>query len=497
MLRGVALTVFAVSVAGAMASGCDGEAIPPVQTGAGGSGGSGGAGEGGSADACEAPLVLCGSACADVRYDPAHCGACDSACAAGVACFEGVCAAGMGVDGDHCDGASDCSGGVCLTEADTGLAKGMCTELCNDAFGVACTSANSICLSAGVCARLCTANGDCPQPSVCSEISDDGTSVCISKCGSDADCPALGKCNLESAFCEKPEDCGNALDDDDDSLVDCEDDECTASCAASIGSACMGAAALMSGSAMGSTSGGTQLFLGTCTGGGGAKEQLYTLTSMTSAVTVVTLDSATDQGFYIRKTCSDTTTELACADGVEGGALESTVFLPDASTTYTVIVDGYSAGESGPFELATTTLTTVAETEDNGTLASADLVTEAVTAQVGMAGDKDWFTIMLLGKSVLAVQTLGAKMDPCDNYASMGSGTDTELEIVSVDPGTTMTTQLAFNDDISGDGAGNFCSRAEVTVEPGTYFVRISASQEYCKDCTFDYAAAFFVTPAN
>ena len=64
----------------------------------GGSGGSGGApiggqgGSGGGAGSCAGEgQKTCGEQCVDTRDDPAHCGACDLACAPGYDCLDGVC----------------------------------------------------------------------------------------------------------------------------------------------------------------------------------------------------------------------------------------------------------------------------------------------------------------------------------------------------------------------------------------------------------------------
>src|SRR5688572_18720624 len=42
---------------------------------------------------CDEPQVECGGECVDLSSSADHCGACDSACGSGEACFDGLCCA--------------------------------------------------------------------------------------------------------------------------------------------------------------------------------------------------------------------------------------------------------------------------------------------------------------------------------------------------------------------------------------------------------------------
>lgn len=55
---------------------------------------------------CPNGATRCGDACVDTRYDPNHCGACDTRCGTGLFCSEGrcvsVCPAGTNRCGRSC-----------------------------------------------------------------------------------------------------------------------------------------------------------------------------------------------------------------------------------------------------------------------------------------------------------------------------------------------------------------------------------------------------------
>ncbi len=63
----------------------------------------------GGSSACPAPFVSCGGVCTDTRYDPAHCGACGTACPAGAWCAAGSC---TGAGGSTDGGSTGSDGGV-------------------------------------------------------------------------------------------------------------------------------------------------------------------------------------------------------------------------------------------------------------------------------------------------------------------------------------------------------------------------------------------------
>jgi hypothetical protein len=76
------------------AAGSEGGAGPGGDSpgGAGGAGGAGGGAAGAGGVGCTPPKAACGGTCVDVASNADHCGACDYACEAGLACSQGACA---------------------------------------------------------------------------------------------------------------------------------------------------------------------------------------------------------------------------------------------------------------------------------------------------------------------------------------------------------------------------------------------------------------------
>jgi hypothetical protein len=121
---------------------------------------------------CPAPLLACADACVDPQHDPAHCGACDSPCAAGLACSDGACTVACGSDRIACDGAcvdssldpahcggcdqpcapeAACQAGTCVATCDAPAAdcSGSCQNLANDELH--CGSCDAPCPSGQPC----------------------------------------------------------------------------------------------------------------------------------------------------------------------------------------------------------------------------------------------------------------------------------------------------------------------------------------------------------
>jgi len=105
-------------VAGACASG---------STGSGGSSGDAGV-------TCGTGVTLCGAVCVNTDADPANCGACDQACAAGEACVSGACALSCP------PGQVDC-GGACTDTSNDPAHCGACAAAC----AAAQTCTNGVC----------------------------------------------------------------------------------------------------------------------------------------------------------------------------------------------------------------------------------------------------------------------------------------------------------------------------------------------------------------
>jgi hypothetical protein len=407
---------------------------------------------------------------------------------------------GTKVIGQHCTLHSDCADGLCLSEEQTGWGAGYCSRLCNSVVpcpdGTECVSAGNLgmvclkqcdpagddCLSAqgcvdGVCVGGCATDDDCQNMGHC----DPDYLVCY--CAADADCPTLGNCEPDG-FCYAPELCDDGTDGDGDGLRDCEDaEDCATACAVETTAACQAAVAAQPSNA-GDTTGGSSLFAGSCTGGSGAKEQIYSYSpSAADALVHVWLDSATDQGIYLRSVCADAslTAELACQEGAPEARTEHLLYQASSPDPFYLFVDGTSwyadQDPAGPFLLGVREVATHAEVEPNDTRLQANAETPAtlVSAAIG-AGDNDWYSVAVPANATLWVAVLGSGLDTCA-YGTI----DSELQILAPDG----TTELAHDDD---NGTFDYCSTASAAdLAAGTYFLRVSAAAKAAPGTTFGY----------
>jgi len=112
-----------------------------------------------------------GAACIDLTTDPAHCGACDAPCPAGIACDQGTCACPDGTvpcgdacvdvqaDGMHCGGCGmPCEPGLVCLDGACSMGCGMLTECAGG-----CVDTNTSSLHCGSCDQ------PCPSGSVCED----------------------------------------------------------------------------------------------------------------------------------------------------------------------------------------------------------------------------------------------------------------------------------------------------------------------------------------
>lgn len=268
----------------------------------------------------------------------------------------GAAATGIGAP---CAIDADCDGGLCLTEAATGWAGGYCSALC--AAGMVACAAGATCTPLGdaeVCLLSCADAGDCGGTSqTCAPVIDaDGmdATVCVGGCDADAQCAEA--CDADLGLCAPAEDCMNGVDDDGDGLHDCAEIDCAAdaACTTGVTTACGGAIALADGvAASNDTTGGTDFFAAQCGFPIGlGKERVYSFSAPGAGVLVLDATPASgDLGLYVRTTCADGTTQLACTDSAgAGGAehLELDVAMGDALT---IFADAYDAGTEGPFQI--------------------------------------------------------------------------------------------------------------------------------------------------
>ena len=139
----------------------------------------GGANTGG----CTGGEVLCSGVCVDTTSDPAHCGACDNACAVGDGCQGGQCVA----SGTSCSPGQTSCNGVCTDVTSDPTNCGACANAC--ASGQTCT--------AGACtggATGCTGN-QTACGGVCTDLASDPANcgACGNACATGQTC-AAGAC---------------------------------------------------------------------------------------------------------------------------------------------------------------------------------------------------------------------------------------------------------------------------------------------------------------
>ena len=124
-----------------------------------------------------------------------------------------------------------------------------------------------------------------------------------------------------------------------------------------------------------------------------------------------------------------------------------------------------------------------AESEPNDTFMTADPAFPGpISASIGPIGDNDFFAVTVPGPgSVLTVTITAGGADTCGSTTNT-LGIDSEIEIY----GTDGATSIVFDEDI--DFTTNWCSSAQATgLAAGAYFVRTSASTQYCPDCVYAY----------
>jgi hypothetical protein len=260
--------------------------------------------------------------------------------------------------------------------------------------------------------------------------------------------------------------CADAMDNDGNDLIDCEDPDCLANAAcAGVAAACTAAPALSNtGTTTGNTSTGTELFAGSCTGGDLSSEVVYSYAVAQTGVLKLTLQSATDQGIYVRTDCDDPSSQINCRDA-SASADEVRYVGVQAGQMLSIFVDGYNSTAAGPFTLLHEfTPLTLNETEPNDTSATADAYTTPI---IGMhtTSDADWFAVTVPGPaSLLKAETVDAVAGTC-----AANSADTYVAIYGPD-GTTLITE---NDDT----AANYCSSAQATaLAQGTYYVLVEST---------------------
>jgi len=211
----------------------------------------------GAAGGCE---TCGGKDCVALASDAAHCGACDNACPAGVACENGACSCPAGaracsgscVDvsrdvqncgscGNACGAGSSCEGGQCTCPSSLKACGATCADLQSDpkncgTCGSAC-GAGQVCLT-GKCAAGCGSLTQCGASCVDTQTSVLSCGGCDQACTAGLTC-AGGKCG-----CSSGELCGTSCVDAKTDAANCG--QCGVACGA--GEACVAGACQCSGS---------------------------------------------------------------------------------------------------------------------------------------------------------------------------------------------------------------------------------------------------------
>ncbi|MFT3839777.1 MAG: MXAN_6577-like cysteine-rich protein [Myxococcaceae bacterium] len=159
---------------------------------------------------CPDAGTLCGKTCTLLKFDPANCGSCGNACAAGELCLDGACSAcapgldlcasgctDLTIDSSNCGSCTHqcnpgeaCRGGVCTLSCPSGTQ--LCSNVCvdNGRDPNNCGDCGHACKTG----ELCVNGGcqfDCPSPfTACTDA--DGGSYCADPLHDGANCGGCG-----------------------------------------------------------------------------------------------------------------------------------------------------------------------------------------------------------------------------------------------------------------------------------------------------------------
>ncbi|XXY15147.1 DUF4215 domain-containing protein [Sorangium sp. So ce216] len=127
-------------------------------------------------------------------------------------------------------------------------------------------------------------------------------------------------------------------------------DGCSALCVYEPDVLCEDAAELVIGANTGNTATGTSAFEGSCLGWD-VREAIHRFTPPSAGTLTLTLSAETDLGLYLRDSCADSGSELACVDDEGRGDDETLEVDVTGGAPLFVIVDTYRPFDSGPYTL--------------------------------------------------------------------------------------------------------------------------------------------------
>lgn len=274
------------------------------------------------------------------------------------ACSETQAPTTISMIGNSCMIDANCREGKCLDESNSGYPGGICVSPCNEtsscAQGSSCVELNS---RDQYCLPACNPSSpDCRDGYACADSGFGSAGVCVPQCTSDTQCRSPAVCDSSRGICSFPEDCSAVGDEDFNGVADCNDPVCaeTSPCPLDIDSACSNAVEIFD-TITSNTMGSHALFSATCTGYDGAPEKVFHYVASVSGTLIITLDSQTDLGIYVRSSCADPMAEMECRDE-QGPGIQETLALPiESGEEYFIFVDGYeSPSAAGPFTLSVT-----------------------------------------------------------------------------------------------------------------------------------------------
>lgn len=147
--------------------------------------------------------------------------------------------------------------------------------------------------------------------------------------------------------------CDNEIDDDEDGVTDCDDEECAADDFCDVAGDCANPDVLTDpGTATGDTTGAADSADGSCQGDG-APDAVFTVTPTAELLSVtLTPQNDADLGFFLQTTCGDAGTEIECEDLAVGGQPEEADIAVTPGQPIFLIVSGFQVDDFGPFTLS-------------------------------------------------------------------------------------------------------------------------------------------------
>lgn len=317
-------------------------------------------------------------------------------------------------------------------------------------------------------------------------------------------------CGLDISKCTGADLCTDGLDNDGDTLVDCEELDCEPACA----DACLSPVVLVD---PGEVTGSTVLHAGvlksSCVAESGP-EVVYAVTAASTGYLEVVLFEQETAAFSlsVRSSCAGDGSELACSSSYSPGetAVKRLSLPVTAGQVLFVVVDGDGATTEGAYALgvqshpvlcgdslqdppegcddgnavggdgcsATCTVEST-EQEPNNTLAQANPFSSPWIAQISPVGDVDFIKVTLPSTASLSATTTGVGEGTCSD-----GSLDSHVSILDG-----AGNLLAVSDDLGG---GNLCSHAVAASLPaGDYYVRVAAAGPFPPEgATFPYLLA-------